>query len=116
MGVSQVRIEKPRPRAGLFVLRDYSSGKREPAADMKINVYNEELTDRVELQKVSAKTGAPFYGLSFYLASPDVLHNTPGDDDSSAVVFWSDSREKLVALLSSALKQIDNYLEPKQTT
>jgi len=80
---------------------------------MRINIYNEELTDRVEFQKANAKTGTRFYRLSFYLASPDVLHHSSGDDDTSAVVFWSDSREKLLALLAEAIDQIRNYAEPK---
>jgi hypothetical protein len=80
---------------------------------MRINVYNEELTERIEFSKAQAKTGAPFYGLSFYLASPEALHDNAGDDDTSAVIFWSDSREKLIALLSKAIERIKNYQEPK---
>jgi hypothetical protein len=35
---------------------------------MRINVYNEELTDRIELhEKKAQNTGAKFYGLHFYL-------------------------------------------------
>ncbi len=73
---------------------------------MRINIYNEELTERVEFERKEAKTGAEFYGLYFYLHSPEQLHNNPNDDDSSAVIFWSDSREKLLALLSKATEQI----------
>ena len=36
---------------------------------MRINVYNEELTDRVEFKRGKAKTGAEFYSRSFYLPS-----------------------------------------------
>jgi hypothetical protein len=55
---------------------------------MKINVYNEELTDRVKfVTKTVETTGAQFCGISFYLASPQELHHSPGDDDSSAVTF-----------------------------
>jgi hypothetical protein len=80
---------------------------------MRINVYNEELTDEVEFCKKPAKTGAQFYALSFYLASPDVLHHTPEDDDRSAVIFWGDSPKKLLDLLSEASEKIKSYAESK---
>jgi len=74
---------------------------------MKINVYNEELTERVEFGTKIAGTGVKFYGISFYLASPKELHSSPSDDDSSAVTFWGDTPEKLRRLLSTALKEIE---------
>ncbi len=74
---------------------------------MRINVYNEELTERVEFVTKTAGTGVKFYGISFYLASPKELHSSPSDDDSSAVTFWGDSREKLHGLLSKALKEVE---------
>jgi hypothetical protein len=59
---------------------------------MRINVYAEELTDEVELltktvndEKFGERT---FYGVRLYLASPDVLHDDPEDDDRSAITFW----------------------------
>jgi hypothetical protein len=74
---------------------------------MKVNVYNEELTERVEFRTKTAGTGVKFYGISFYLASPKELHSTPSDDDSSAVTFWGDSPETLHGLLSRALREIE---------
>ena len=74
---------------------------------MKINVYNEELTERVEFVTKTAGTGAKFCGIAFYLASPKELHSSPNDDDSSAVTFWGDSPEKLHRLLSRALQEIE---------
>jgi len=74
---------------------------------MRINVYNEELTERVEFRKkTAANTGAEFYGLYFYLHSPEQLHHGAGDDDSSAVILWSDTPEKLLRLLSKAADEI----------
>lgn len=29
-----------------------------------------------------------------YLASPDILHNTPDDDDRSAITFWVPNAER----------------------
>jgi hypothetical protein len=49
-----------------------------------------------------------FYGISFHLASPKELHNSQGDDDTSAVTFWGDNPEKLRRLLSRAIKEIEN--------
>jgi hypothetical protein len=76
---------------------------------MHINVYNEELTDRVKfVTKTVETTGAKFYGISFHLAAPKELHDSPGDDDTPAVTFWGDNPEKLTRLLSRALKEIEN--------
>lgn len=81
---------------------------------MKINVYNEELTERVELlPKTAANTGAKFYGLHFFLLSPSELHHGKGDDDSSAVVLWGDSPEKLLALLSKATAEVQRFINSK---
>lgn len=59
---------------------------------MRINVYAEELTDEVELvtktvtdDKFGERT---FYGIRCFLASPDVLHADPEDDDRSAITYW----------------------------
>ena len=57
---------------------------------MRINVYAQEITERVERVVATAdNTGATFIGIRFYLDSPDCLvpPNHP-DDDSSAVTFW----------------------------
>ena len=60
---------------------------------MRINVYAEEMTSRVELvvkPEVVGADGAPvtFYGIRLYLASPPELHRTEHDDDASAITFW----------------------------
>ena len=59
---------------------------------MRINVYSQELTKEVAL--ISKDTIGPvgetrtYYGVRMYLASPDILHHTPDDDDRSALTFW----------------------------
>lgn len=66
---------------------------------MRINIYSEELTDRVE--KVTREAnGTTFYGLRFYLKSPPELHHTADDDDTSAVTFWAGSEEELCHLMA----------------
>lgn len=60
---------------------------------MRINVYSEEMASDIELvtkEGVIGADGQPttFYGVRFYLATPDVMHQTEHDDDRSAVTFW----------------------------
>ena len=74
---------------------------------MRVNVYSEEITERVELKKKQAtNTSAWFYGLHFFLRSPEELHHSSADDDTSAVVLWSDAPEKLLKLLSLATEEV----------
>jgi hypothetical protein len=65
---------------------------------MRINIYSEELTDRVE-QVEKTVDGTVFYGVRFYLKSPPDLHSTPEDDDTSAVTFWAPDRNALILLM-----------------
>lgn len=56
---------------------------------MRINVYSQELTGECVLVSQTARdTGITYHGIRMYLASPDVLHNTPQGDDRSAITFW----------------------------
>jgi hypothetical protein len=55
---------------------------------MRLNVYAEEITSRIEVVEKTADTNKPFWGLRVYLKSPSDLHNTADDDDTSAVTFW----------------------------
>jgi hypothetical protein len=56
---------------------------------MRINLYEEELTDEVRVvSKTAENTGITYYGTRFYIKSPQELHNTDNDDDRSAVTFW----------------------------
>jgi len=81
---------------------------------MRINVYSEELTERVELKpKQADNTGAWFYGLHFFLLSPEELHHSDADDDTSAVIFWSDTPDKLLARLSKATKEVQAFIDSK---
>ena len=57
---------------------------------MRVNVYAQEVTLRVEIVNTTAEnTGAAFVGVRFYLDSPEALKPPQHpDDDSSAVTFW----------------------------
>lgn len=65
---------------------------------MRVNIYSEELTDRVELVQKTNDEGT-FTGVRFYLYLPATdpqdgrqvkapFMHRPGDDDSAAVTFW----------------------------
>jgi hypothetical protein len=83
---------------------------------MRVNVYAEEMTDRVE---VVSKTidGVAYTGVRFYLELP--VTNTdgsqhrgpfthrPGDDDSSAVTFWG--KKDLKGVLREALRLLEDH-------
>jgi hypothetical protein len=74
---------------------------------MRVNVYNEEITDRVELTEKNVNN-VTFNGISIYVGP--VIEHTPGDDDSSAVTFWvSDeyTRGQLRTALTKALTILD---------
>jgi len=91
---------------------------------MRVNVYAEEITDRIEIISKEVD-GTTFTGLRFYLelpvtvpVAPDGKHagyvhhrgpfmHKPGDDDSAAVTFWGkrDMRE----VLRLALTVLDQH-------
>lgn len=87
---------------------------------MRVNVYAEELTDRVEIVRKSTEDG-DFTGVRFYLELPirtvgsgghAVEHrgpfiHKPGDDDSSAVTFWG--KRDMRAVLRRALDLLDKH-------
>jgi len=76
---------------------------------MRVNIYAEEMTDRVEIVKKGEFTGIRFYlylpvtvseGISQQIRGPFIHH--PGDDDSSAITFWG--KEQLLEILPKALE------------
>jgi len=79
---------------------------------MRVNVYGEELTSRVELitKRVDDYT---FYGVRFWLKFPNQdwwIHRKvdgESDDDSSAITIWSASKEALKAILLQGLRALD---------
>jgi hypothetical protein len=86
---------------------------------MRVNVYAEEMTDRVELIEKG-----PWLGVRFYLELPVTNINTgdqmrgpfvhgPGDDDSSAVTFWG--KQSFREVLQKALTLLDQYYEERES-
>lgn len=91
---------------------------------MRVNVYAEELTDRIEIVTKQTADGT-FTGVRFYLELPVSLATPPaklggqpgiahlagpfvhhaGDDDSSAVTFWG--KRDLHKLLTKALALLE---------
>jgi hypothetical protein len=55
---------------------------------MRINVYSQELTNETKVVTKVSNTGAVYTGVQLMLHSSELLHNTPEDDDRSAVTFW----------------------------
>ena len=90
---------------------------------MRVNVYAEEMTERLEIVE---KEG--FTGLRFYLELPVTIPATvgeghmiyrgpfmhkPGDDDSAAVTFWG--KQDLRQVLRKALELLDvHYSKPRE--
>lgn len=96
---------------------------------MRVNIYAEESTDRIEIIEKQTADGGTFTGLRFYLELPasfyrgarpatvtDVepaaqykapfIHH-PGDDDSAAVTFWG--KRDLRKNLRKALELLDAH-------
>jgi hypothetical protein len=90
---------------------------------MRVNVYAEEMTDRIELISKEID-GRKFVGLRFYLELPATISGSltasgqtenvsgpfihrPGDDDSAGVTFWG--KRDLRPMLRKALDLLDTY-------
>lgn len=104
---------------------------------MRVNVYAEEMTDRIEVIEKTTADGT-FTGLRIYLELPvskfkynvfgkppgaadhpnhwdsgEIVHlkgpfvHRPGDDDSSAVTFWG--KKDLRRVLEKAIEELDRH-------
>jgi len=85
---------------------------------MRINVYSQELTPEIEHVVKKADTGIEYHAIRLYLASPDVLHHAPGDDDRSAITFWipnarSFSREDLAEVFQAMADMVKGLPDPQ---
>jgi hypothetical protein len=81
---------------------------------MRINIYNEELTNRVVIKRKKAE-GTKYVGIRFFLELPVTVdgkqHQGPfmhkaGDDDSSAVTFWATDKKRLRKMLQKAIDKL----------
>lgn len=73
---------------------------------MRVNVYHEELTGEFQVKEVEPQAGNRFIGLRCMLKSAPELHNTPTDDDRSAVTFWFGDKLTAERYLTAALHAI----------
>lgn len=82
---------------------------------MRVNVYGEELTERVELIEKEVDEGGEvytFYGIRLWLKFPNQpwwIHRKVGgvdDDDSSAITIWAPSKAALSSLLNVMLETV----------
>lgn len=94
---------------------------------MRVNVYAEEMTNRIEVIEKTID-GKKFTGLRFYLELPVSIpisggdpytvrgpfKHGPGDDDSSAVTFWS--RSSMRSILQQAIDVLDDYHDKRGST
>lgn len=55
---------------------------------MRINVYSQELTSEVQIERKVSNTGRIYSAVRIMLHSSPQLHHPPTDDDRSAVTFW----------------------------
>ena len=74
---------------------------------MRVQVYQEELGEGVQIITQTSRNGEKFYGLRIWLKTcqPLLDHSTPEDDDRSAVTFWErtlDDIEGLIAKMHNA--------------
>jgi hypothetical protein len=84
---------------------------------MRVNIYKEEMTDRIELTHKEVD-GQLYTGVRFYLELPVCLGNQsqqikgpfvhgPGDDDSSAVTFWG--KQDLLTAMRKAVEMLSEF-------
>jgi hypothetical protein len=82
---------------------------------MRVNIYNEELTDEVAVFAKRTETGLNYYGLRFVLKSSEALHHTKADDDRSAVTFYfghdRKSQIQILDLLMDAANQVRDVID-----
>jgi len=61
---------------------------------VRVNVYEEELTDEVDLVWVEPQPGKRFVGVRLFLKSSPDLHHRSDDDDRCAVTIWTGTVEE----------------------
>ena len=85
-----------------------ASKHTEGSHTLRINIYSEELTDRIEVVEKTSVEGLDFIGLRFYLKTlPDLLPPNHPDDDTSAVTFWGKAgADGLYAMMQKAIAAI----------
>jgi hypothetical protein len=87
---------------------------------MRVNIYAEEMTDRIEIVSKTIN-GKEYTGLRIYLELPVTVEGKhikgpfehhPGDDDSSAITFWG--KADLVTLCEVMRVRLIDYFESRE--
>ena len=88
---------------------------------MRVNVYAEEITDRIQIISKTVN-GQTFTGLRFYLELPATVNGIQyqgpfmhgvDDDDSGAVTFWG--KRDLRVAFRKALAALDDHYDAQRT-
>lgn len=102
-------------------MRRLQSGLNSLGDDMRVNIYAEELTDKVEIISKEIE-GQKFTGLRLYLELPVTLNNPggntvtqfkgpfmhhPDDNDSAAITIWG--KKDLRSILDIMKVKLDEY-------
>jgi hypothetical protein len=84
------------PRQARELFRQGASNQRTIGETrMRINVYNEELTQDFEfVSKFVEETKKTYYGFRIFLKSAPELHHKSEDDDRSAITMWFGTKQK----------------------
>jgi diadenosine tetraphosphatase ApaH/serine/threonine PP2A family protein phosphatase len=75
---------------------------------MRINVYEEEITNEFKLVWVEPRPGVRFCGVRLFLKSHDDLHHTPEDDDRTAITIWLNNPRRAEKFFTSVIYAIRN--------
>lgn len=77
---------------------------------MRINIYSDDITNRIEVIEKTADTGTWFLGLRVYVKSPPELHHT-----ASAVTFWFDDGGAFTRFCTAIIEAEGDYYLDNQT-
>ena len=87
---------------------------------MRVNVYSQELTSEVKLvEKEGVNSDGDkevFHGVRLFLHSPEQLHDTPNDDDRSAITLWLPKSSARRFELAEALYNMADLVDAQANT
>lgn len=75
---------------------------------MRINVYEEEITDEIQVVWTEPRPGVRFCGVRFFMKSHPDLHHTQDDDDRTAITIWLNNPRKAERFFTEAVYAIRN--------
>lgn len=83
---------------------------------MRVQIYQEELGEGVEIIEQNSRNGEHFYGLRIWLKTcqPLLDHSTPEDDDRSAVTLWAADPVTLLNQAEEWVEKIGKFCVTKR--